>query len=52
MSQIILHMIIGYSAISTYVLKQMTWAKTSDLGFHAWEDSLKEVSPRYTTCLV
>ena len=49
MSRIILHVIIGYSAITTYVPKQMTWADTSDLDFHAWEDGLKEVLP---TCTV
>ena len=27
----------------------MTWADTSDLDFHAWEDGLKEVLP---TCTV
>ena len=49
MSRIILHVITGYSAITTYVPKQMTWADTSDLDFHAWEDGLKEVLP---TCTV
>ena len=49
MSRIILHVITGYSAITTYVPKQMTWADTSDLDFHAWEDDLKEVLP---TCSV
>ena len=49
MSRIIVHVITGYSAITTYVPKQMTWADTSDLDFHAWEDGLKEVLP---TCNV
>ena len=49
MSRIILHVITGYSAITTYVPKQMTWADTSDLDFHTWEDGLKEVLP---TCTV
>ena len=49
MSRIILHVITGYSAITTYVPKQMTWANTSDLDFHAWEDDLKDVLP---TCTV
>ena len=49
MSRIILHVITGYSAITTYIPKQMTWADTSDLDFHAWEDGLKEVLP---TCTV
>ena len=48
MSRIILHVITGYSAITTYVPKQMTWANTSDLDFHAWEDGLKEVLPTCT----
>ena len=49
MSRIILHVITGYSAITTYVPKFMTWDNTSDIDFHPWEEGLKEVLP---TCTV
>ena len=44
-------MITGYSAITTYVPQQMTWADTWDLDFYAWEDGLMEVLPTPTVQL-